>query len=76
MKRGDMKNSSILFFTLDENADGEKIINGNSGIENDRSYKDVKRDNEWMQEYYIIYKSYILEEKKNQGSFVRQNFTT
>jgi hypothetical protein len=70
-----MKSNSISFFTLDENADGKKIIKGNSGIENDRSYKDVKRDNEWMQEYYIIYKSHILDDLNDEDSVVENELT-
>ena len=28
---------------------------------------DIARDNEWMQEYYIIYNSYILDDTESAG---------
>jgi hypothetical protein len=71
-----MKRSAISFFSLDENFRSKKIIKANSGIEDNRNYLvDINKDNEWMQEYYIIYKSYVLDDIKNEDPFIEDSPT-
>ncbi len=45
---------------------GDGII-GDGGIPGRRSILDDEKENEWMQEYYIIYNSYILDNKEAEG---------
>jgi hypothetical protein len=56
---------SLFNFVVPEIHQSGNNIHSGIKTEISRSLSDKKGDNEWMQEYYIIYNSYILDDKES-----------
>jgi hypothetical protein len=65
MRSGRYSFFSLFNFVFPESDQSGYIIHSGLKTGYNGSVSDKKKDNEWMQEYYIIYNSYVLDHKES-----------
>ena len=56
---------ALLNIALSENSRETNKFQDGPGAEQEVPKLDIEKDNEWMQEYHIIYNSYILDDTES-----------